>query len=516
LARLDGPWFEVANHFRKYIDGELPVSAIQENCSVCGASFEVTFRYQMEERDGGFAFYCSQQCLQRSHGQGDADDSPQVTCDACAKRFALTLASQVLYAAGRRRYACSMECRRQLVREAAGARLEQFTTAPAAPSPQPPEEQEQERASRPSSESGRRSSNGASSYANGWTRLERESSAEAARPVAGAAPSRPSSPAKKPTVERKAQRPTAVAVPVVPTPGRPKEAPPAPERTGWAPRRIAVFNQKGGTGKTTTSVNLAVGLADRGKRVLLLDTDSQGNVAVSLGTGGERSLYHVLVMGLRVADVTHSVRPGLDVLPSNETLAAAELYLAGRQQRDRVLAQRLESSADEYDYVIIDCSPSLSLMNQNALVFADSVLVPVCCDYLSLVGVRQVIKTVRNVNRLLHHPLQIWGVLPTFYDVRAKICAEALETLRSHFGERCLPPVRATTRLKEAPARAQSIFEYAPTSHGAGDYTTVVESVLAGHPAVASSRAAADTAASTRSNAPVPTGALSHAMDVAV
>ncbi|HHH31681.1 MAG TPA: ParA family protein [Polyangiaceae bacterium] len=244
------------------------------------------------------------------------------------------------------------------------------------------------------------------------------------------------------------------------------------------PRRIAVFNHKGGTGKTTTSVSLAAGLADRGHRVLLLDTDSQGNVAVSLGAKSERSLYHVLVMGLRVADAITTLRPNLDLLPSNETLAAAELYLAGRQNRDRVLRQRMGNAVDDYDYVIIDCSPSLSLMNQNALCLADSVLVPVACDYLSLVGVRQVIKTVKNVNTLLRHRLQIWGVLPTFYDARAKICAEALDTLQTHFGARCLTPIRATTKLKEAPAQARSIFEHAPGTNGAQDYQTLVDTVV--------------------------------------
>jgi chromosome partitioning protein len=147
------------------------------------------------------------------------------------------------------------------------------------------------------------------------------------------------------------------------------------------------------------------------------------------------------------------------------------------------------STASAYDYVVIDCSPSLSLMNQNALCLADSVLVPVACDYLSLVGVRQVIKTVKNVNTLLRHRLQIWGVLPTFYDGRAKICSEALETLQNHFGERCLAPIRATTKLKEAPAQARSIFEHAPGAHGANDYAALVDAVLgiaaeAAHPSV--------------------------------
>jgi chromosome partitioning protein len=118
-------------------------------------------------------------------------------------------------------------------------------------------------------------------------------------------------------------------------------------------------------------------------------------------------------------------------------------------------------------------------MNQNALVFADSVLVPVACDYLSLVGVRQVIKTIKNVNSLLHHPVQIWGVLPTFFDARAKICHEAVETLKEHFGDRCLSPVRAAIKVKEAFAQGQTIFEYAAGMSAAEDYMNVVKRLTA-------------------------------------
>src|SRR5690606_18501348 len=171
------------------------------------------------------------------------------------------------------------------------------------------------------------------------------------------------------------------------------------------PRILAVFNHKGGTGKTTTSVTIAAGLAERGAKVLLVDTDAQGNVGVSLGLTAERSLYHVLVMGLPLADAVQNVRPGLDVLPSNETLAAAELYLAGRRQRNRVLASRFEGVLDHYDYVVVDYSPNLSLMNQNTLVLSDAMLYPVACDYLSLVGVRQVLRTIKHVNKLLNHPV---------------------------------------------------------------------------------------------------------------
>jgi chromosome partitioning protein len=247
------------------------------------------------------------------------------------------------------------------------------------------------------------------------------------------------------------------------------------------PKRMAIFNHKGGTGKTTTSVSVAAGLAMKGYKVLLVDTDSQGNVGVSLGVKAEKTLYHCLVMGLKPQDVAVKVRDNLDLVPSNETLAAAELYLAGRQNRDRILRDRLAAAHGHYDVVILDCSPSLSLLNQNALVYAEGILVPVACDFLSLVGVRQVIKTVKNVNQLLHHPVQIYGVLPTFYDARARICRDAWGTLKEHFGERCFQPVRSTTKIKEAPAQGRTIYEYAPDSHAASDYQRVVDRIITGH-----------------------------------
>lgn len=244
-------------------------------------------------------------------------------------------------------------------------------------------------------------------------------------------------------------------------------------------RRVAVFNHKGGTGKTTTSINLAAGLAERGARVLLVDADGQGNVGASLGIRGEKSLYHVLVHGLPAEEAVVPVRSGLDVLTSNESLAAAELHLAGLPNRDRVLRERLGSRITGYDVVVLDCAPALSLMNQNALMYADALLVPVACDYLSLVGVRQVLRTVKSVRELLHHDVRLAGVLPTFYDVRNRISREALETLRGHFGERCFSPIRVNTKLREAPSAKQTIFEYAPESHGAEDYLAVVKRLLA-------------------------------------
>jgi len=349
---------------------------ITESCSVCGKGFEVQLSWQMEERDGAFAFFCSRPCYETSAtGQG-------VPCEACGKRFVVELVSQLVALKGKRHYACSLPCRSQILAEAEGQKL-----------------------------------------------------------------------------------------------GGP-EAPPADA----LPRRIAVFNHKGGTGKTTTAVSISAALAARGKRVLLVDTDAQGNVAASLGLRCDKSLYHVLVMGLSPAEAAQPVRTNLDVLGSNETLAAAELYLAGRKERDRVLRERLSSTTQLYDVVILDCSPSLSLLNQNALVFADSLLIPVACDYLSLVGVRQVLRTVKNVNQLLHHPVRIGGVIPTMYDARAKICQDSLATLREHFGTRCLPPIRATAKLKEAPAHQKTIYEWAEGSNAARDYDVVVDHLLRGIP----------------------------------
>ncbi len=245
------------------------------------------------------------------------------------------------------------------------------------------------------------------------------------------------------------------------------------------PKRIAVFNHKGGTGKTTTAINLAAGMAEAGRRVLLIDADGQGNVGASLGISGQRSLYHVLVNGALASEVAVPVREGLDVLTSNETLAAAELFLAERPNRDRIMRERLGDACREYDTVVIDCAPALSLMNQNAMVYADSVVVPVACDYLSLVGVKQVLRTIRNVRELLQHDVQLLGVLPTFFDVRNRISRDAILTLRKHFEGRCYDPIRINTKLREAPSAKQTIFEYAPKSHGAEDYMRLVQRIAA-------------------------------------
>jgi len=253
---------------------------------------------------------------------------------------------------------------------------------------------------------------------------------------------------------------------------------PMRSRSASTPKVLAVFNHKGGTGKTTTAVHVAAGLAARGAKVLLVDADGQGNVAASLGLEAERSLYHVLVMGLPFEQARIAARPNLDVIAANETLAAAELYIAGQRNRDRVMASRLARARESYDYVIVDCSPSLSLLNQNALVLADAVLCPVACDYLSLIGIRQVVRTVKHVNKILNHPVNFWGVLPTLFDSRARICNEALDTLKKNFKDVCLDPIHFAIKVKEAPSMGKTLFEYAPNSSAAGDYWRVIERLM--------------------------------------
>jgi chromosome partitioning protein len=424
------------------------MSASPVACSVCGSQFSPEFSYQTERQgpdqpDGtrAVAHFCSQQCLERSH-QATATGS---VCGACGKRFSLELAAQVFFAAGRRHYSCSPECRTLLLQLA-----HRVVSAPEVPL----------------------SARGCD--------VRTSLAADSAGPLGvRVEPSRPD-------VEERTPSPPSGMAQVIPlSAGKPALASPVSwqriEATlSGPPQVLAVFNHKGGTGKTTTAVTLAAALASRGKRVLLVDTDGQGNVAISLGLTPTRTLYHVLVMGQPFASAVLSPRPGLDVLAANETLAAAELYLAGRAQRDRILATRLASCRESYEHIIVDCSPSLSLMSQNTLVFADAVLCPVACDYLSLVGVRQVLRTIKQVNRVLGHPVRLWGVLPTMFDTRARVCREALDALREHFRDRCLDPIHTNIKAKEAPAQGKTLLEYALDARCTADYLRVVDRLLTG------------------------------------
>ncbi len=242
-------------------------------------------------------------------------------------------------------------------------------------------------------------------------------------------------------------------------------------------RRLAVYNLKGGTGKTTTAVSLAAAVAKLGFRVLLVDADPQGSVSVSLGVKARRGLYQILVLGTAPKGCVVEARENLDVIYSDQSLGAAEIFLAGRSERYRVMHDRL-SLVEGYDLMIIDCCPSLGLLTQNALRCADSLLVPTSCDYLGVVGLQQALQVTQNIEKKTGHKVKLVGVLPTFHDGRLRGCRDAMKTLHKHWGGSILPPIRVNSKLREAPAYKKTIFEHARRSSGAGDYGSLAEWIV--------------------------------------
>jgi chromosome partitioning protein len=247
-------------------------------------------------------------------------------------------------------------------------------------------------------------------------------------------------------------------------------------------RRTAILNHATGTGKTTTAVSVASGMAERGQRVLLIDTDVEGNLGPSLGIRGDRSLLEVLVHDLDYAEAIVPIGRSLDVITGNPTLAAAETWLAEQALGERagLLARRLGRGhvSRRYDHVVLDCGPSLDLLTQNALSYADEVVIPVACDERALDGTRQVLHTIREIERHLHHAVRLAAVLPTFFDPSSRAAADALAALQDQFKDRCLPPIRTDPHVADAPSFMRSVFEHAPDCDGARDYTRAVDWLL--------------------------------------
>jgi chromosome partitioning protein len=242
-------------------------------------------------------------------------------------------------------------------------------------------------------------------------------------------------------------------------------------------RRIAVVGFKGGIGKTTTCVSLGAGLALKGRRVLLVDTDTQSNLSLSLGIDGySRSLADVLLHRADAQACVLAARRNLDLLPGSIDLFRAQQRLVLELAREEAFDELL-GGLEGYDYQLLDCAPSLSLLTVNAIGYADEILLPVSMEILALAGMRQFMAYLREVTRVLGRGAVVRLIVPTFYDVRRRVSHEVLQTLRDDFPTRLSHPIRTDTRLSEAPGVGQTIFEYAHRSHGAQDYARLVELV---------------------------------------
>jgi chromosome partitioning protein len=242
-------------------------------------------------------------------------------------------------------------------------------------------------------------------------------------------------------------------------------------------RRVAVAIFKGGTGKSTVAVNVAVGLARRSRRVLVVDLDAQANATHMLGFADARpTIREVLVDQLAPEEAVRSVEANLSILPSGRALAPIEPWLATQTHREEVLRNRL-ASLEERDLVILDCAPAWSLLNVNGLVFADEIWIPVSMDFLALVGVRQLEDTFDMVRDELGHTIARKRIVPTFFNGRTRVAAEVLAALEERYGEDVLPPLRTSVRVSEAPSHRRSIFDHAPGSAAAADFERLVEAL---------------------------------------
>jgi chromosome partitioning protein len=251
------------------------------------------------------------------------------------------------------------------------------------------------------------------------------------------------------------------------------------------PRVIAIANQKGGVGKTTTTVNLGACLAELGYRTLIVDLDPQGNASTGLGIdnrGLESSMYHVIMNEQPLENcVEPSAVKNLFVAPASLDLAGAEIELVPAFGRESRLKRAIDGVVADYDYVLIDCPPSLGLLTVNGLNAASEVLVPIQCEYYALEGLGQLLRNVDLVKRNLNPQLEVSTIVCVMYDGRTKLADQVVNEVREHFGDKvCKTVVPRTVRLSEAPSFGQSIITFDPTSRGAASYRSVAKEVSGG------------------------------------
>ncbi|HLC75243.1 MAG TPA: ParA family protein [Candidatus Nanoarchaeia archaeon] len=243
-------------------------------------------------------------------------------------------------------------------------------------------------------------------------------------------------------------------------------------------RTICIYNHKGGVGKTTTSINLAAGLSRQGKRVLLVDLDPQGNIDVSLRLKAEFDIYEAMTGKIPIQRCIVNVATNFDVVTSRETLTKAEYYLSS-QSNSKLVLKDLLGSIMGYDYMLIDCPPSLGILNQNVLAFCREAFVTVSTDFLGYDALRKMQEIMNKINQTYGNNIRVTKVIPTLYDRRNRICIDTLKEIKMMFPSITSTPIRYNSKLKEAPKFGQSIFKYAKSSIGAKDYEQLVNEVLA-------------------------------------
>ena len=248
-------------------------------------------------------------------------------------------------------------------------------------------------------------------------------------------------------------------------------------------RIIAVANQKGGVGKTTTSINLSACLAEKGKKVLAVDMDPQGNLTSGLGVDKdsvEKSIYELIIGEVDIKEVINKeVLENLDIIPTSIDLSAAEIELIGVDDKEYILRNAIDQVIDQYDFVIIDCPPSLSMLTINAMTTADSVIVPIQCEYYALEGLSQLIHTVELVKDRLNSKLEIEGVVFTMYDARTNLSLQVVENVKDNLQQNIYKTIiPRNIRLAEAPSYGLPINKYDPKSTGAESYMRLADEVI--------------------------------------
>jgi len=248
-------------------------------------------------------------------------------------------------------------------------------------------------------------------------------------------------------------------------------------------RTIAIANQKGGVGKTTTSINLSASLAAMGKKVLVIDMDPQGNTTSGFGVEKnelDNTIYELMLSECSIKEcILNDVIPGVSIIPSNVNLAAAEIELIGIERKEYILKREVEWVKESYDYIIIDCPPSLSMLTINAMTTADTVLVPIQCEYYALEGLSQLIHTVNLVKERLNPDLDIEGVVFTMFDARTNLSIQVVENVKSYLTQKVFKTViPRNIRLAEAPSYGTPINMYDPKSAGAEAYMSLAKEII--------------------------------------